>query len=204
LTQEHAARLGCTPTQLKAMKRDLLAAGFARDPALHFGLAARVFARAVVGSYYVAHVSHVLALRKWSWVAHSDERSYLQPHEVQLLDEYTKLGFPVGARSGSVLLLSSDVVGKVGEWVLRILSGALLLASAAIAYRRGRLRELLLDAGNLGMLLFLTAYSLALSLSAVPSVYDRYTLVNLLVLCLLAARVSAMTLGRAAMAKSPS
>jgi hypothetical protein len=79
-----------------------------------------------------------------------------------------------------------------------------LLASAAIAYRRGRLRELLLDAGNLGMLLFLTAYSLALSLSAVPSVYDRYTLVNLLVLCLLAARVSAMTLGRAAMAKSPS
>jgi hypothetical protein len=204
LTQEHAARLGCTPIQLRAMKREILAAGFASDPVLHFGLAARYFGRATVGSYYFGHVSYMLDLRKRSWLGHYDQRSYFEPNEIRLIGEYKKLGFDVGARSGPAILAYNDLVRRIGEGLLRLLSVAALILGMAIAYRRKHLRDLLLDPGNLGMLLFLILYSLALCISAVLTIYDRYTLVNLLVLCLLAARVGAMTFGREAKTESPS
>ncbi len=141
-----------------------------------------------------------MSLRRRTWLDHHDLRSYFEPNEIRLIEEYRKLGFVVGAKSGPVVLAFHDAVQRIGERVLRVLAAAALLVGGAMAYRKKRLRELFSDPGSAGMLLFLALYSSALALSVATSVYDRYTLVNLVVLCLLAARV--VTLGFGSEARS--
>ena len=191
LTEDEAVRWGCTKNELRSLKRRLVEHAFEQNPLRHLRLGVQTFFKTVAGLRDVAHVSYMLMSREKSWLAHYDERSYFGPFEITLLPEYRKKGFEIVQRP-SVLFALNDLCSKGGQALLSFAVLGVLGACAAISYRRGRLMNCVRDPANVGMILFLAAYSWSVAAST-PLIYDRYTFINLLILSILAARVAAMT-----------
>jgi hypothetical protein len=193
LTRERAQEFGCGRDDLRSLKWQLIKSGFAADPALHIRLAAKHFATAVTGGYLFGHVSHILRTRELAWRAHYDQRSYFEPVELEWLPKLRRDGFEISAPGPSPLFALSRFSTRAGESIIRWAAMSLLALSLAVAQRRGVLAEVGRDPVNIVIALFLIAYSGLVSLLG-PFVYDRYTYVNLLCLCILAARVAAQTI----------
>jgi hypothetical protein len=157
-------------------------------------LAAKHFATAVTGGYRFGHVSHILRMRELAWQTHYDQRSYFEPVEIEWLPKLRRNGFEIPVPGPSPLFALSRFSTRTGESMIRWSAMGLLALSLAVAKRRGVLAEVGRDPVNIGIVLFLVVYSGLVSLLG-PFVYDRYTYVNLLSLCILAARVAAQTIG---------
>ena len=201
LTQEQAGTLGCTEPDMRLMKRSLLMAGFARNPLLHTKLAAEHIGRSLAGAYYIGHLSYILRYRQNLWLAHYNSLSYLTPYELTLLEEYKKDGFQVAEKERPLSFVLNEFSVSAGEPLVRAAALGGLGWCLMLGARRGRLRELAHDPVNIGIALFLIVYSYLVGLSA-PFIYDRYTYVNLVVLCILAARIAAMMLSSKATTRS--
>ena len=197
LTRERAAALGCGREDLRALKWQLIQSGFAADPALHIRLAANHLATAVTGGYHVGHVSYILRMRELAWRTHYDQRSYFEPVEIQWLPRLRGDGFEIPAPGPSPLFALAGFSTRAGESMIRWAAFGLLVLSLAVGRRRGLLSQVGRDPANIAIVSFLVAYSGLVSLLG-PFVYDRYTYVNLLCLCILAARVAAQTIGTTA------
>jgi len=193
LTQEQARGLGCTDADARPMKRSLLMAEFVHNPLLHTKLAAEHFARSLIGAYYFGHVSYILRYRQDLWSAHYDKLGSFSPYELTLLEEYKRNGFQVADKEMPLSFALNEFSVGAGELVVRAAALGILGLCIILGSRRGILRELAQDPVNIGMTLFLIVYSYLVALST-PFVYDRYTLVNLVILCILAARIAATTL----------
>jgi hypothetical protein len=193
LTEAQAVSMGCTDADLQSLKRRMIATEFTREPLFHVKLAAGHFGKALVGAYDVGHVSGMLGYRKDMWLRHFNRLSYFAPYELTLLDIYGKSGFQVDELEVPPVFALNDFSVKKGERMLRIAALGTLLCCLIFGYRRGNLREYVTDPTNIAIVLFLGIYAFLVALSG-PFLYDRYTLVNLLILCILAARIAAMTL----------
>jgi len=191
-TEDQAKALGCSQSEVHSVMRRLVSQELARDPLVQLRLATTAFAEALTGGYDFAHVSYILNLRRDSWLAHYDDRSYFEPNELRLRMEYSKRGIEV--------VQKPPLIFRLNEWswiagvLLRVLAFGALGACAIIAGRHRMLRELVSDPSVIGIAAFLASYSLVVAVSAPLYVYDRYTIVNLLLACILAARVAALTL----------
>ena len=194
LTRERAEALGCGRDDLRSLKWRLIKSGFAADPALHIRLAARHFATALTGGYDVGHVSYILRMRELALRTHYDQRSYFEPVEVEWLPRLRGNGFEIPAPGPSPLFALNGFSARAGESMIRWAAIGLLALSLAVGRRRGVLSVVGRDAANIAIVAFLVAYSGLISLLG-PFVYDRYTYVNLLCLCILAARLAAQTVG---------
>jgi hypothetical protein len=202
LTREQAGSLGCTTADLRSLKRNLIMQAFARNPLLHAELAAEHFGQSLVGAYQVDHVSYILRYRQDLWLTHYDELSYFSPAEVRLLGLYNNNGFPIKEKERPLSFVFNEFSSNWGEKLLRIAALCVLGFCVILAFRRGRLEELAHDPANIGIAMFLVVYSYLVGLSA-PFLYDRYTYVNLVILCLFAARFAAIVLAPKAFAMRP-
>ena len=194
LTEEQVSGFGCTDADVRVMKRSLLLAGFVRHPLLHVRLAAEHFGKALVGAYFFGHVSYILKDRQDSWLAHYDALSYFSPYELILVEGYEKNGFRVQEKERPLSFVLNEFSAGTGEPLVRAAAVGMLGLCVIAGFIKGRLGELARDPINIGISLFLFVYAYLVGLSA-PFLYDRYTYVNLIVFCILAARIAAMTLG---------
>jgi hypothetical protein len=194
LTEAQDRSFGCTEGEVRLMKRSLLLAGFARHPLLHVRLAAEHFGKALVGAYFFSHVSYILRDRQDSWLAHYDALSYFSPYELILLEGYGKNGFRVQEKERPLTFVLNEFSASTGEPLVRAVAAGILGLCVIAGFIKGRLGELARDPINIGMSLLLFVYAYLVGLSA-PFLYDRYTYVNLIVFCILAARIAAMTFG---------
>jgi hypothetical protein len=135
-------------------------------------------------------------MRELAWRTHYDQRSYFEPVEIQWLPRLREFGFEIPAPGPSPLFALSNFSARAGESMIRWAAVGLLALSVTVGRRRGVLSEVGRDPVNLVIVAFLLAYSGLVALLG-PFVYDRYTYVNLLCLCILAARVAAQTIGAA-------
>jgi hypothetical protein len=193
LTQDQVRSMGCTDADVRSMKRHLIEAEFTREPLFHVKLAVAHFGKALVGAYDVGHVSGILRYRQDIWLEHYDGLSYFAPYELKLLEIYKKNGFQIAAKERPFIFALNEFSVSTGESVLRAAALGVLVWCMISGYRKRRLREHVSDPTNIGLVLFLGVYAFLVALSA-PFLYDRYTLVDLVVLCILAARAGAMTL----------
>jgi len=192
LTHEQAARFGCTELDLRQMKRRLMAEEFLANPLLHVRLGLRALLQSLIGSYDRGHISGILQMRQQSWVNHFDQRSYFEEYEIKLLEEHKRRGFVITQTQPLIFTLNALSV-RWGEKVIRSAALGMLGFWLVVAYRRGVLLTVLQDHVIISLFLFLTLYSFSLAAS-IPVLYDRYTFVNLMLLCLLDSRLAAIVM----------
>jgi hypothetical protein len=202
LTRGQAGSMDCTGADLRALKRTLVMAELARHPLLHTKLAAEHFGRSLVGAYYFGHISYILRYRQDLWLAHYNGLSYFSPYELTLLEEYRKNGFQIMEKERPLSFILNEFSVTTGEPLVRAAALGLLGLCVILGYRKGKLGELAHDPVNVGIALLLIVYSYLVGLSA-PFLYDRYTFVNLVVLCIFASRIAAMTLPAKAVSAEP-
>jgi len=188
LREAQASALGCTKGDLRSLKQDLIRAALLRNPLRHLALGLETFLRTIVGSYDSNHVSYILQLREISWRTNYDIRSYFEPYEITLQPQYRNNGFNI-VQGPSMLFLVNYLFLMGGQALVSLIALCGLVLGAIFAYRRTRLLDCIMDPVNVALTLFLVVYSLLVSVS-VPLILDRYTFINLLLLCILTVRVA--------------
>ncbi|HEY1341289.1 MAG TPA: hypothetical protein VGF59_27455 [Bryobacteraceae bacterium] len=190
LSPAKAAALGCNEGELRSLKRRLILAQFWLDPFQHIRLGARAFLLSLGGQYDLAHVSYILSDRRRLWRTQYNEGAYFTDNERKLLAIHRSRGMNIDQAEPLIFPLNAAAAAG-GEAVIRFVAIATLVICLTLSWRRQSL-GILKDETAVAIGLFLLIYSASIAVS-VPVVYDRYVYVNLLLLCILAARLAALT-----------
>jgi hypothetical protein len=190
LSAQKVADLGCTPADVHAAKLEAILATWRHVPEEHSLRMVEFFVNAVIGRPLFYHASYML-IHKSDISEKAGLSGLYSEDEIETLSRLSASGVKIDFHR-------QDFLNRAGRWFydrgedgVRAIALLLLFAALVMLQWRRALYLIVKDPIVVPCVAFLLCYSLALALSAAV-LSDRYTFANLLVLCFVAARMSAL------------
>jgi hypothetical protein len=187
LSASDATRYGCARGEIKSLEREVIALSFQHRPFVHMAAYVEYFVLPLIGYPTFLH-SYGMLVEKARRLVEPAGGRYVDSEKVTI-EQFQQQGITLDRDLPFLPLAKFGI-----EMLIRAIALLLLAVSVFSLHSRGKIGLLVYDRGTAILWSFAVVYATGLMVAA-PALSDRYTLINLLVLCLVATRVALLQRG---------